>query len=195
MRTGRTACEVDVPHHVDVERSAAQAHTAAAVHTWPSYDDTAQALIPELEKSRLDKIYYLAAADIVAGSAPTWGSKVVVLPKRSLRAAWVFLTSRWVFWTHQCYPSWFPHRVESVNLWHGMLIKKLGWMSAKQVNLQHSKYDLATSEFWEPFVRQCMRPWGKVLVNGLPRHDRFSSLEPVEVGGGWVELSRTVGNW
>ena len=59
----------------------------AAVHTWPSYDDTAQALIPELEKSRLDKIYYLAAADIVAGSAPTWGPKVVVLPKRSLRAA------------------------------------------------------------------------------------------------------------
>jgi CDP-glycerol glycerophosphotransferase len=170
----------------------------AAVHTWPSYDDTALALIPELEKSRLDKIYYLAAADIVAGSAPTWGSKVVVLPKRSLRAAWAFLTSRWVFWTHQCYTSWFPHRVESVNLWHGMLIKKLGWMSAKQVNLQHSKYDLATSEFWEPFVRQCMRPWGKVLVNGLPRYDRFRSLEPAEVRrrlGGVVPDCRKLVTW
>ena len=153
----------------------------AAVHTWPSYDDTALALIPELEKSRLDKIYYLAATDIVAGSAPIWGPKVVVLPKRSLRAAWAFLTSRWVFWTHQCYMSWFPHRVESVNLWHGMVIKKLGWMSAKQVNLPHAKYDLATSEFWKPIVRQCMRPWGKVLVNGLPRYDRFRSLGPAEV--------------
>ena len=95
----------------------------AAVHTWPAFDDTALALVPELEKSGLDKIYYLADMDFAAGPAPAWGPKVEVLPKRSLRAAWVFLTSRYVFFTHQCYTMTFPRKVVSVILWHGMPIK------------------------------------------------------------------------
>ena len=146
----------------------------AAVHTWPAFDDTALALVPELEKSRLEKIYYLAAADAAAGSAPSWGPKVAVLPKRSLRAAWAFLTSRYVFFTHQCYTMQFPRNVVSVNLWHGMPIKKIGWMQPGGRG-PRAKYELATSDFWRPIICACMKPWGQVLVNGLPRCDRFSA--------------------
>lgn len=146
---------------------------AAAVHTWPAFDDTALALVPELEKSRLEKIFYLAAEDVAAGPAPAWGPKVHVLPKRSLRAVWVFLTSRYVFFTHQCYTMEFPRRVVSVNLWHGMPIKKIGWMQAGARG-PRARFELATSDFWVPIIRACMKPWGQVLVNGLPRCDRFS---------------------
>lgn len=146
----------------------------AAVHTWPAFDDTALALVPELEKSGLDKIYYLADMDFAAGPAPAWGPKVEVLPKRSLRAAWVFLTSRYVFFTHQCYTMTFPRKVVSVNLWHGMPIKKIGWMQPGARG-PRARYELATSDFWTPIIRACMKPWGEVLVNGLPRCDRFSA--------------------
>ncbi len=152
---------------------------AAAVHTWPAFDDTALALVPELEKSRLDKVYYLAAADVAAGPAPAWGPKVEVLRKRSLRAVWAFLTSRHVFFTHQCYTMRFPRNVVSVNLWHGMPIKKIGWMLPGRGG-PCAQYELATSDFWVPIIRAGMKPWGQVLVNGLPRYDRFS--EPVSAG-------------
>jgi CDP-glycerol glycerophosphotransferase (TagB/SpsB family) len=146
----------------------------AAVHTWPAFDDTALALIPELEKSGLDRIYYLAAGDVAAGPATAWGPKVTVLPKRSLRAAWAFLTSRYVFFTHQCYTMKFPRNVVSVNLWHGMPIKKIGWMRPGGAG-PCARYELATSGFWKPIIQACMKPWGEVLVNGLPRCDRFSA--------------------
>ena len=147
---------------------------AAAVHTWPAFDDTARALVPELEKSRLDKIYYLAAADVAAGPAPAWGPKVAVLPKRSLRAVWAFLTCRYVFFTHQCYTMEFPRRVVSVNLWHGMPIKKIGWMRPGGRG-PRAQFELATSDFWVPIIRACLKPWDRVLVNGLPRCDRFAA--------------------
>jgi CDP-glycerol glycerophosphotransferase len=147
----------------------------AAVHTWPAFDDTALALVPELEKSGLDKIYVLAAGDVVAGSAPAWGPKVEVLPKRSWRAARAFLTSRYVFFTHQCYTMQFPRNVVSVNLWHGMPIKKIGWMRPGGEG-PRAQYELATSDFWAPIIRACMKPWGEVLVNGLPRCDRFGAF-------------------
>ena len=155
-------------------------HTAA-VYTWPAFDDTALALVPELENSSLEKIYYLVPEDVCAGEASAWGPKVVVLPKRSVRALWAFLTSRHVFCTHQCFTSRFPHNVESVNVWHGMPIKRIGWMSNNQTTAPHFKYELATSEFWKPIIHTCMRPWGEVLISGLPRHDRLTTLGPEQV--------------
>lgn len=146
----------------------------AVVYTWPSFDDTALALMPELAKCGLDWIYYLAETNVVAGLAPAWGPRVTVLPKCSLRAAWAFLTSRYVFFTHQCYTMKFPRSVVSVNLWHGMPIKKIGWMRPGGAG-PRARYELATSDFWVPIIRACMRPWGEVLVNGLPRCDRFSA--------------------
>jgi CDP-glycerol glycerophosphotransferase len=147
----------------------------AVVHTWPAFDDTALALVPELEKSALDKVYYLAAGDVVAGAAPGWGPRVEVLPKRSLRAAWAFLTSRHVFFTHPCYTMSFPRTVVAVNVWHGMPIKRIGWMTPGGRG-PHAQYELATSDFWAPIIQACMKPWGRVLVNGLPRYDRFGAF-------------------
>ena len=153
----------------------------AAVYTWPAFDDTALALVPELEKTGLEKIYYLASEDVRAGEAQVWGTKVVVLPKRSGCALWAFLTSRYVFCTHQCYINRFPHNVESVNVWHGMPIKRIGWMAENKTHAPHSKYEIATSEFWKPIIQNCMRPWGEVFVSGLPRYDRFRTLDPEQV--------------
>jgi CDP-glycerol glycerophosphotransferase len=147
----------------------------AVVQTWPAFDDTALALVPALAKSSVDQVYYLAAADIAAGKKPEWGPKVTVLPKRSWRAALAFLTSRHVFFTHQCYTMKFPRKVVSVNVWHGMPIKKTGWMRPGGDG-PRTQYELAASDFWVPVIRACMKPWGQVLVNGLPRCDRFSAL-------------------
>lgn len=147
----------------------------AVVYTWPSFDDTALALVPELEKSGLNTIYYLAETNVVAGPNPGWGPKTVVLPKQSWRALWAFLTSRHVFFTHQCYTMKFPRNMVSVNVWHGMPIKKIGWLRPGGTG-PRAKIELATSGFWVPIIQACMQPWGEVLVNGLPRCDRFTAL-------------------
>ena len=153
---------------------------AAVVHTWPAFDDTAQALLPELARCAVRRIYYLAAGGAAAGPVPDWGPRVAVLPKRSLRALWVFLTARYVFFTHQCYTMRFPRKVVAVNLWHGMPIKKVGWLLPGRRG-PRARYELATSDFWVPVIQACMRPRDRVLVSGLPRCDRFAALGPAEV--------------
>lgn len=171
---------------------------AATVYTWPAFDDTARALLPALAQSRVDRVYYLASSDVTAGEPPDMGPRVTVLPKRSLRGAWAFLTSRYVFTTHQCYTSGFPHNVVSVNLWHGMPIKRIGWMSGKALNLPHAQIELATSDFWLPIVQRCMRPWGEVWINGLPRTDRLAARSREDVRqqlGGEVAACRKLAVW
>ncbi|HPX41750.1 MAG TPA: CDP-glycerol glycerophosphotransferase family protein [Candidatus Hydrogenedentes bacterium] len=86
----------------------------------------------------------------------------------------------------------------SVNLWHGMPVKRIGWMSSKQVNRPRFTYELAASEFWRPIVAACMRPRKDVLVTGLPRCDRFSADDSVAVRrhlGGEAELCSKLVVW
>lgn len=152
----------------------------AAVHTWPAFEDTARTLVPALSRTALKKIYYLASDDMTAGDIPPdWDiQKVEVLPKRSLRALWRFLRSRYVFTTHQCYTPCFPRNVVAVNIWHGMPVKKLGWLKGQPMR---ATYDLATSPFWMPIIEACMRPRKAVLVNELPRNERLFSMSSSEV--------------
>lgn len=148
----------------------------AFVFTWPAFDDTARALIPALEGTRVKGITYAAAGDIVAGGRPReWGEKVHVVAKKSWRGLWAMLRSRYVFSTHQCYTSRLPRNVCSVNVWHGMPIKRIGWLHHRGT-APCMRYELATSPFWVPIMEACMRPWGEVVVTPLPRYDRFCAL-------------------
>ena len=91
----------------------------------------------------------------------------------------LFLRAKYVFFTHPCFVRYFPDDVVSVNIWHGMPIKRIGLMLPGSVRIQ-SRFILATSTFWG-YVMKRATPSDTVLDEcGLPRNDRlFSNREDV----------------
>jgi len=145
----------------------------AVIWGWPDGEDNSRALASELLAYRVSRIIVLMTdtsfADAVFARA---GTKVRCVRKASPAALFWFLTARYVFFTHRCFMKRFPGNVVSVNVWHGMPIKRIGWMLEGDEGID-SRYVLATSPFWADIMRKAMCPEGNVLITGLPRNDRL----------------------
>jgi len=157
----------------------------AVVYGWPDFEDNALALQAGLDQTTVSKVILL----VTGSPAPAGfelGQKTIVVRKNSLRGAWYFLRARYVFFTHRSFMFRFPPKVVSVNVWHGMPIKKIGWMLEGNRGYA-SKYALATSDFWAGIVNASLRPFGDTLVTGLPRNDRLHAAG----NGCWERLGLT----
>lgn len=149
----------------------------AVLYGWPDYEDTSLALEKALNQTSLRRIIFFVTKD--THSPFPLSRKTRVVYKNSVRGFLYFLFAKYIFFTHRCFLSRFPHNVVSVNIWHGMPIKRIGWMLPGNRGID-SRYAVATSKFWANIMRQAMRPYDKVLVTGMPRTDRlFSSKEEV----------------
>ena len=144
----------------------------AIVYGWPDFEDSALALQEALAKTRLSKIVFFVTGD--RGEPPELlGPKTLVVEKNSVRGLFHFLTARYVFFTHRCFMRRFPPNVTSVNVWHGMPMKRTAYMLEGDQGGITSKYVLATSRLWAQVMEATMRPLAGVLVTGLPRNDRM----------------------
>ena len=97
----------------------------------------------------------------------------VTVAKRTPRGVCYALTAKYVFFTHSAPVHRYPKSVESVNVWHGMPVKRVGWMTKSGSLLPVVKYSVATSPFWQVVVQESLRPTAGTLVTGLPRNDRL----------------------
>ena len=145
----------------------------AIVYGWPDYEDSALALQEALNKTRIRKVIFVTGGRR-KNSAFCLQQKTKVFHKKNIRARLYCLFSKYVFFTHRCFMWRFPPNVVSVNVWHGMPIKRVGRMLEGEPELT-GRYTLATSEFWADIMRKAMAPWDRVLVTGLPRNDRLFS--------------------
>ena len=144
----------------------------AVLHGTPHYEDNVLALENGLRTTRVKKTVILLSSP--ARPRPEQlGPRTVVVRKKSLRGILHFLTARYVFFTHSCYTQRFPPSVVSVNVWHGMPVKRVGWMTESGNLLPVSRYALATSPLWAGIVQESLRPVAGTLVTGLPRNDRL----------------------
>jgi CDP-glycerol glycerophosphotransferase len=100
--------------------------------------------------------------------------RTLAVPKRTLRGVWYVMTGKYVFFTHSFAMQRCPDSVESVNVWHGMPVKRVGWMTESGPLLPVVKYSLATSPFWQVVVQESLRPTVETFVTGLPRNDRLT---------------------
>lgn len=150
----------------------------AVLWGWPDYEDSILALEQELRQTDLRRVFLLMTDRRSPPPAPL-GPKTVRVTKDSFAGWVVFLLSSHVFFTHRCFMRRFPPNVVSVNVWHGMPIKRVGWMLDGDEGIE-SQYVLATSPFWAEIMERAMRPSGPVLVTGLPRNDRLF-LDPAPV--------------
>jgi CDP-glycerol glycerophosphotransferase len=144
----------------------------AVVHGWPDYEDSVLALENGLRNTRIKKTIILLSSD-ASPRAGELGRRTLVLRKRSVRGFLHFLTARYVLFTHSCYTPRFPPDVVSVNVWHGMPVKRVGWMTAAGNLVPAAQYALATSPLWAGIVQESLRPVAGTLVTGLPRNDRL----------------------
>jgi CDP-glycerol glycerophosphotransferase len=140
---------------------------------WPDHEDQVIALEQALQETALRRVVILMSDP--ACPAP-WqsGRKTIRVRKNSPAGLWWFCTARYVFFTHPCFTRRFPPDVVSVNVWHGMPIKRIGWLLDGDAGIA-SRHALATSPFWAEIMQRAMTPFGGVLPVGLPRNDRLFS--------------------
>ena len=139
---------------------------------WPVGEDSTLSLAFLLPATSLRRVIVLVE-DLGAGEMVFSGMhpKIKLVAKNSLAAWGWFLTARYVFFTHRCFMRRFPRRVVSVNVWHGMIFKKLGgYVDTRECIRSH--YALATSDFWHPMIATALGP-SEILTTGLPRNDRL----------------------
>lgn len=143
----------------------------AVIWGWPDHEDSVVSLEAALQGTRLRRVYVLMTDP---GSAPPQpvGPKTRCIAKDGPRGWLAFLFARYVFFTHRCFMRHFPPNVVSVNVWHGMPIKKIEALAEEGGGIR-STYVLATSPFWGEIMARSMGPGAEALITGLPRNDRL----------------------
>jgi CDP-glycerol glycerophosphotransferase len=150
----------------------------AVLWGWPDGEDNVIALEQALQETRVRTVVMLMSDPATPLS---WepGRKTRRVKKNSLAGVTWFCLARYVFFTHPCFTREFPSDVVSVNVWHGMPIKKIGMMIQDDPPIS-SRFALATSPFWADIMVRSIAPHGDLLSLGLPRNDRlFSNRERV----------------
>jgi CDP-glycerol glycerophosphotransferase (TagB/SpsB family) len=140
---------------------------------WPDGEDSVIALEQALQETRVRRVVMLMS-DPAAALSWEPGRKTRRVKKNSLAGVLWFCLARYVFFTHPCFTRKFPRNVVSVNVWHGMPIKRIGWLLDGDAGIA-SRHALATSPFWGEIMQRAMTPFGGVLPIGLPRNDRLFS--------------------
>lgn len=152
----------------------------AVIWGWPDYEDSVISLEQALQTSRIGKVVILMSDPHVL---PPWttGQKTIRVRKNSIRGWLWFCFAKYVFFTHPCFTRKFPPKVVSVNIWHGMPIKKIGRLIENDPEIL-SQYTLATSVFWGEIMKKAMSPRSEILSVGLPRNDRLfcNRIEVIE---------------
>jgi CDP-glycerol glycerophosphotransferase len=143
----------------------------AVLWGWPDHEDSVVALEQALQTTDLRRVVVLMTDRRIPAPAPP-GPKTLRFSKRSPLGFLAFLFARYVFFTHRCYTTRFPPDVVSVNVWHGMPIKRIGAMLDGDTPVS-ARFTLATSPLWAEVLATAMPPTERVLVTGLPRNDRL----------------------
>lgn len=145
----------------------------AVLWGWPDHEDSVIAVEQELQGSSVETVVLLMSEP---NDLAPWklGNKTICVKKDSWMGRWWFCKARYVFFTHRCFMYKFPPNVISVNIWHGMPIKRIGWMLEDNRGIA-SDYAVATSPFWAEIMDRSMKPKRPSLSCGIPRNDRLFS--------------------
>jgi CDP-glycerol glycerophosphotransferase (TagB/SpsB family) len=165
----------------------------AVLWGWPDGEDSVIALEQALQETRVRTVVLLMS-DPAAPLSWQPGPKTRRMKKNSLAGVMWFCLARYVFFTHPCFTRKFPRDVVSVNVWHGMPIKRIGWLLEGDAGIA-SRHALATSPFWGEIMQRAMTPSGGVLPIGLPRNDRLFSDRPKVFGKAGFPAVRSLLVW
>lgn len=143
------------------------------IHSFPDYDDMTRALLEGL--AELPGQFQITILTHGKNKPPQWAcySNVVHLKKFTAKGIWTYLRSKYVFFTVGCFSSKRPVKSQvSVNVWHGMPIKKIAKYLGENSITPYSTYGVSTSPFFTDIISHAFAlPKERVLEVGLPRND------------------------
>jgi CDP-glycerol glycerophosphotransferase (TagB/SpsB family) len=146
------------------------------------HDDTVMALERALRDTGVHKTVILvprgSGAAGGAGRPPEVGPETTFVRMGSLAGYAYLAVAKYVFFTHTCLVHTFPRNVIATNVWHGMPVKRVGWMNNEGPMVPITTYSVATSPFWADVVQESLRPRKGTLVTGLPRNDHLLTRDP-----------------
>ncbi len=102
----------------------------------------------------------------------TSSKNFLIVKKKSLKGIKEFLSSKYIFHTHGLFNEVkLSSKQINVNLWHGMPLKKIGYLD-NNTRIPKSDFLIATSHlFSDVLVKAFDTEKKRVLVTGLPRND------------------------
>lgn len=138
---------------------------------YPEYDDMLRGLI--LQSNIQDKDLYIFVKD-KSISKPNWLSdRCYIVNKNTIAGIYHLVTSKRIYFTHGILNGFKPLSEDKqliVNLWHGMPLKKIGYMDNKS-NFPQFHYTIATSSFFSGIIQDSFRVGAdKVIISDLPRN-------------------------
>lgn len=138
---------------------------------YPDYDDMLRGLILQSDLSKKNFHVLIKDESIIR---PNWlNDRCKIVRKNSIKGLFHLVTSKRVYFTHGILNGFKllnENRQLVINLWHGMPLKRIGYMDNKS-DFPAFHYTLATSDFFSDIIQRSFKVnIEKVLISDLPRN-------------------------
>lgn len=140
----------------------------AVIQTYPSFDDNVLEIERFLVDKDISKVVILIPDFDLPENNFKFSNKVIFRKRKSLVGIFYFIFSKYVFITHGLYYWKFSRNQISINLWHGMPLKKIGVEKGKKGII--TSYTLSCSKVFNEALANAFSISEKSILNiGLPR--------------------------
>lgn len=144
----------------------------AIIQTFPIWEENGVVLYRKLIDTNIKKIIWLVPEmpDFVPFQIDE--IKTIFIKRKSVKGIFYYMFSKYVFITHGLYGRKFPSNQISVNLWHGMPLKKVGLENGGQG--LYTTYTLSTGDYFNEILSKSMGVCTSSILNiGLPRNENL----------------------
>jgi CDP-glycerol glycerophosphotransferase (TagB/SpsB family) len=102
----------------------------------------------------------------------TESNNFIFVDKKSIKALYYYLSSKYVFITNYIYSQLEPSENHIItNLWHGMPLKKIGFLAGRE-KVQKQSYITVTSEYYQKVMSNVFGiSENNILITGQARND------------------------
>lgn len=143
------------------------------IQTYPIWEDNGVAVYEYIKNKKIDKIIWLIP-DKLKIIPFEINNKTIFLKRNSIKAIFYYIFSQYAFITHGLYFRKFPNNQISINLWHGMPLKRIGIEKGKSKLI--TTYTLSTGIYFNKILSEAFQvAESSILSIGLPRNIRLFS--------------------
>jgi CDP-glycerol glycerophosphotransferase (TagB/SpsB family) len=138
------------------------------------FKDNVSAVLDEFLKHDISKHFRIVLDG--NGLEEYKGNNIEHVKHKSIKSIWRFLRSKYIIYDNGVYGSRSVKNQISVNIWHGMGLKKIGYycMERKKKYKQTATYVIAYSSYFKSTMSHAFGvPLENVIITGDPRNDYF----------------------
>jgi CDP-glycerol glycerophosphotransferase (TagB/SpsB family) len=141
------------------------------IQTYPIWEDNGVALYEHIRNKEIKKIIWLIP-DKLEKTPFEVTCNTRFYKRNSIKGVFFYIFSKYVFITHGLYFRKFPKNQISVNMWHGMPIKRIDVEKGRDELI--TTFTLSTSKYFNEILSTTFKiTFASILNIGLPRNIRL----------------------